>query len=212
MKGSCSNSQRLEGNLLVFTTTNENKFFEVRTALGATGIPLRSLQDFGSAPHVEETGTSFAENAKLKAEAYYEFLQKPVLAEDSGLVIPALGGYPGIASARIADTDEERIRIILDKLKVAEDRLAYYVCNVYFISAEETEQVEATCHGSITESPMGTLGFGYDPIFKPDGSARTFGQMSVREKANYSHRAKAVRLLLPRLLSAFRLNPTKTLR
>src|SRR5262249_40415055 len=184
MKGSCSNSQRLEGNLLVFATTNENKFFEVRTALGATGIPLRSLRDFAGAPRVEETGTTFSENAKLKAEKYFEFLQKPVLAEDSGLVVSALDGYPGIASARLAGTDEERIRIILEKLKGAKDRAAYYVCNLCFLSGEEMQQVEATSHGSILESPLGTLGFGYDPIFRPDESARSFGQMSVREKAN----------------------------
>jgi len=212
MKGSCNNSQRLEGNLLVFATTNENKFFEVRTALGATGIPLRSLRDYPGAPEVEETGSTFAENAKLKAKTYFEFLQKPVLAEDSGLIVPALGGYPGIASARIAGTDEERIGIILEKLRDSKDRAAYYVCNLCFLSGDEMHQVEATCDGSILESPVGTLGFGYDPIFRPKASARSFGQMSVREKANYSHRAAAVRLMLPRLLAAFRPNPTKTLR
>lgn len=203
MSSSCNNFLPADGRYLVVATTNDNKFFEIRSALGAIAIPLFMLQRFPPIEPPEETGTSFLENARIKAQAYYRALQKPVLAEDSGLVIPALDGYPGIHSARIAQTDPERIRIILDKLKPGMDRHAGYVCSMVVVTERGAQEVEARCSGWIVEKPVGELGFGYDPIFQPEGSPKTFGQMSIKEKSNYSHRGKAAQLMIPHLLTAF---------
>lgn len=204
MSGFCNNSPPPDGKLLVVATTNDNKFFEIRSALGAIAIPLYTLHKFPPVTVPEETGITFMENAKIKAEAYFRELKRPVLAEDSGLVVPALDGYPGIHSARIAATDPERIRIILEKLGPGMDRAAAYVCSMVFIMDGRLHEVEASCTGWIVREPVGERGFGYDPIFQPAGSPKTFGQMSIKEKSNYSHRGKAAQLMIPHLLSAFR--------
>lgn len=204
MSGSCNNSPPPDGKSLVVATTNDNKFFEIRSALGPSAVPLYTLNRFPRIKPPEETGATFMENARIKAEAYFHALQRPVLAEDSGLVVPALDGYPGIHSARIAETDPERIRIILEKLGPHMDRAAAYVCSMVFIVEGRLHEVEASCRGWIVKMPVGERGFGYDPIFQPEGSPKTFGQMSIKEKSNYSHRGKAAQLLIPHLLSEFR--------
>lgn len=213
MKDSCNNSPPSTGKYLILASTNRNKFFEIRTAFGHTGIPLYSLSDFPEVPEAPETGSTFAENARQKALYYHAQFGKPVLAEDSGLVIPALGGFPGIHSARVAPTDPLRIAIILDRLRelqagspsaIPSIRNAYYFCSIAAIVNEEAIEAEGRCDGVLIEQPDGDLGFGYDPIFRPEGVAKTFGRMSIKEKSQYSHRARAVHAILPRLLEAFR--------
>lgn len=213
MKDSCNNSPPSTGKYLILASTNRNKFFEIRTALGHTGIPLYSLSDFPEVPEAPETGHTFAENALQKARYYHAHFGKPVLAEDSGLVIPALGGFPGIHSARVAPTDPIRIAIILERLRelqasrAAEDsslRNAYYFCSIAAIVNEEVIEAEGRCDGVLIEQPEGELGFGYDPIFRPEGLTKTFGKMSIKEKSQYSHRARAIHAVLPRLLEVFR--------
>ena len=200
MRRSCSNSPRSADKYLIIATHNQNKFFEIRLALGPLRIPVFSLKDFPDVPEAPETGNSFSENARMKADFYYKILKKPLLAEDSGLVIPALNGYPGIYSARIASNDADRIALILQKLRDCADRSAAYVCGMVFSNGKESESAEGICRGMIVEAPKGNQGFGYDPIFKPEESLKTFGQMTMTEKSNYSHRARAVTRLLPRLL------------
>jgi XTP/dITP diphosphohydrolase len=208
MVGSCNNYRPSGDRLLLLATTNPNKFFEIRTALGQLGIPLCSLKDFPKIDESPETGSTFAENAAQKANYYWEKFQKPVMAEDSGLVIPSLDGFPGIYSARIGPDDTSRIGMVLDKLKNHDlDRRAYYICSIMLIVNGASYTVEGRCDGSILEVPDGTQGFGYDPIFLPDGALRSFGRMSIKEKSQYSHRAQAVHKIIPYLISEFRKIP-----
>jgi XTP/dITP diphosphohydrolase len=208
MVGPCNNYRPSGDRLLLLATTNQNKVFEIRTALGQLGIPLCSLKDFSQVPEAPETGSTFAENASQKAHYYWEKFQKPVLAEDSGLVIPSLGGFPGVQSARIGPDDQSRIEIVLDKLKSPElERNAYYICSIMLIVNETHYAAEGRCDGTLLSAPDGTQGFGYDPIFLPDGALRPFGRMSIKEKSQYSHRAQAVHRIIPHLISEFRRIP-----
>jgi XTP/dITP diphosphohydrolase len=178
--------------------------------LGQLGIPLYSLNDFPSIDEAPETGSTFAQNAAQKAKYYWEHFKKPVLAEDSGLVVPALGGFPGIHSARIGPDDATRTQIVLQKLKELDSasRDAYYICSIMLIVNSQSYAVEGRCDGTLAEEPDGTQGFGYDPIFIPEGLTRTFGRMSIKEKSQYSHRAKAIHLIIPHLISEFRKIPS----
>lgn len=205
MSVSCNNSPPSDGKYLVVATTNEDKFFEIRTALGQIGIALYTLKSFAQIEPPEETGSTFLENARLKATCYFQTLQKPLLAEDSGLVIPSLGGFPGIHSARVAPTDADRIRLVLDRLGSSSDRAAFYQCSMVFLFQGQQYEAEGFCQGRITGEAVGDRGFGYDPIFQPDGSPRTFGEMSIREKTNFSHRGKAARELIPALLQTIKI-------
>ncbi len=214
MKDSRSSSL-LSGKELIIATTNEGKFAEICGELSFLEISLRSLNDFQELPEVQETGSTFEENARLKAAFYYSRLQRSVLAEDSGLVVPALGGFPGIHSARIARDDVSRIRAVLERLEELEKALsqeseaakqlrsADFVCSLVFASVKDTYAVEGRCHGKIQTIPSGTQGFGYDPIFAPEGASKTFGQMDRAEKANFSHRAKALKAMMPILMNEF---------
>jgi XTP/dITP diphosphohydrolase len=208
MVGPCNNYRPSGDRLLLVATTNQNKVFEIRTALGQLGIPLCSLKDFPQVAEAPETGSTFAENASQKANYYWAKFQKPVLAEDSGLIIPSLGGFPGVQSARIGPDDQSRIEIVLDKLKNPElNRKAYYICSIMLIVNGSHYAVEGRCDGTLLETPDGTQGFGYDPIFLPDGALRPFGRMSIKEKSQYSHRAEAIHRIIPYLISEFRKIP-----
>jgi XTP/dITP diphosphohydrolase len=213
MKGYCSSSRPSGNRLLLLATTNEHKFFEIRTALGQIGIPLYSLRDFPPVAEAPEIGSTFNEIAAQKAQYYWKHFGKPVIAEDSGLVIPALNNFPGIRSARIASDDPLRIQIVLDRLRSLEQekdsgdgnlRDAYYICNMIFIANGRQYAVEGRCDGTILEQPDGEMGFGYDPIFLPNHARVSFGRMSIKQKSQYSHRAKAVHLMIPHILAEFR--------
>ncbi|HEY4491564.1 MAG TPA: RdgB/HAM1 family non-canonical purine NTP pyrophosphatase [Acidobacteriota bacterium] len=186
----------------MIATTNQGKFREIAAELKPLAISLDSLSSFKGAPESPETGISFAENAMQKADFYFDYLRTAVLAEDSGLVIPSLDGFPGLHSARVAATDSERIQTVLDRLRNREDRSAYYVCHIVVKTGTRLCVSEGTCHGRITSVPEGDQGFGYDPIFQPEGAVSTFGQMRLIEKSAYSHRGRAARKLLPCLQQA----------
>jgi len=202
MRGSCNCFPRSADKSLVIATSNTGKFFEIRSSFGPLGsrIRLLSLADFDDVPEAPETGATFAENALQKAQFYSDRLRQSVLAEDSGLVVPVLDGFPGIHSARVASDDLSRIRLILEKLHPGTDRSAYYVCNMVFVHEGKVFAVEGKCSGTIAETPDGDQGFGYDPVFRPAGSTKTFGRMTVKEKSQYSHRARAVQLMIPHIL------------
>lgn len=203
MSRSCNNSPRFADKYLVIATSNENKFFEIRTALGPLKIPVNFLRDYNNIPEAPETGSTFADNAREKAEFYFQHLQRPLLAEDSGLVIPALQGFPGLYSARIGKNDDERIRLVLEKMRNLSDRSAYYICSMVFKTAESSIEAEGICNGTLLQQPQGEQGFGYDPIFQPHDAARPFGLMTIKEKSNYSHRALAVQKLIPLIQKYF---------
>jgi XTP/dITP diphosphohydrolase len=208
MKDYSSNSLPFTDKILVIATFNENKYREIEKAFEHLNIELLSLKNFqGEIPEAPETGESFAENARQKAEFYSKFFKgRPVLAEDSGLVVPSLDGYPGIHSARIAHDDQGRIDSVLTRLQnpsKSSSRFAYYVCSMHFLSGDHQISVEARCEGTIVKEPKGNSGFGYDPIFQPEGSNKTFGQMTVQEKSQYSHRARAAAKISPAIQKEF---------
>jgi XTP/dITP diphosphohydrolase len=192
---------------IVIATSNRGKFIELQDALRVLNVQLLNLNDFPGIREAPEDGNSFAEIALGKAAFYYAQLQLPVLAEDSGLVIMALGGFPGTRSARVANTDHERISIILEKLNGVQDRSAFFHCSMVFMTATESILAEGRCNGMVTEYPRGTLGFGYDPVFQPEGSVHTFAEMDLPAKAICSHRARALRRLLPQIRSRMANHP-----
>ena len=193
--------------ILVLGTTNAGKLRELSELLAPLGIPCESLAGHAGAVEVEETGGSFAENAALKAVEQARALGRWVLAEDSGLVVDALGGAPGIYSARFSGagaTDARNNALLLERLagRRGSERAAHYACHATL--ADPSGNVVATstgiCSGQIAESPAGSGGFGYDPLFIVTEYHRTFGDLSPAVKALISHRARALRAIIPAIL------------
>lgn len=192
---------------LVLGTTNAGKLRELAELLAPLGIPCRSLADEPNAVDVEETGSSFAANAALKAAAQARAIGTWVLAEDSGLVVTALGGAPGIYSARFsgaAATDASNNALLLEQLAQhrGTDRSAHYACHAAL--ADPGGAIVATscgtCGGVIAEAASGAGGFGYDPLFIVPEYHRTFGELSAAVKALISHRGRALRAMVPALV------------
>ena len=179
---------------IVVATQNEHKVDEYRELLKDQNVELRSLKDFPNFPDVEENGTSFAENAGLKAAAASTYCDAPAFADDSGLEVEALDGRPGIYSARYAPTSRERIEKLLGELEGCENRRARFVCAIAIaFNGEVIETFEGEVKGVIVSAPRGEGGFGYDPVFLPDGYDQTFGEMAAELKNSISHRANAFR-------------------
>ncbi|HEX8749450.1 MAG TPA: XTP/dITP diphosphatase [Pyrinomonadaceae bacterium] len=184
---------------LVIATRNPGKLVEVRELLHDLNINLRSLTDFPASAEVEETGRTFADNASIKAVAYALQTGSWTLSDDSGLEVDALNGAPGVYSARYAGehaTDAERIELLLSELARTGDpaRRARFVCAVSLAdpSGSIINIATGTCEGRIAHAPMGSRGFGYDPIFIPDGFEQSFGELSSEIKQIISHRARAL--------------------
>lgn len=183
---------------LLIATTNSGKLREVQQILGSAQFELFTLGDFPDIEPIAETGSTFAENASLKACGYARQTNVLTLAEDSGLEIDALGGAPGVRSARfISETTsyEERNRTILDQLENEKHRAARFV-SVIAIAGRGGQLLRAStgmCEGRISASVRGTGGFGYDPIFIPNGYDLTFGELPSGLKNLISHRARALR-------------------
>ena len=177
-------------------TSNPHKLQEIRGLLGPLGIDVIAPAEVGGLPDIPETGKTFAANARLKAMAAAGMKNRAAFAEDSGLEVFALGGEPGVYSARYAGpqaTDAERIAKLLDRLKDQPDRSARFVCVVAVATPRGVVGLaEGEVRGRIAERPAGTGGFGYDPVFVPEGHDRTFGEMPQAEKDKLSHRARAL--------------------
>ncbi len=179
---------------IVVATTNAHKVEEYKRLLADQKIELKSLADFPGYPGVEENGSTFAENASIKALDACRYCDVPAFADDSGLEVTALNGRPGIHSSRYADSDPERISRLLRELEGATDRSARFVCVIAIaINGEVIETFEGEVRGRIIDAPRGNNGFGYDPIFVPEGMDRTFAELSSEEKNQISHRAAACR-------------------
>lgn len=183
---------------IIIATKNAGKVKEFEEFFAPYEITVKSLLDFENLPDVEETGTTFEENAALKAEQITAHVQAPVLADDSGLMIDALDGRPGIYSARYAGeekNDQANIDKVLDELQDVpeEKRTARFIC-VLAIAEPGKETIFRTgyCEGKIASEPKGTNGFGYDPIFIPDGYDETLGQLAPEVKNQISHRKNAL--------------------
>ncbi len=193
--------------VLVLGTRNPKKLGELVELLAPQGFVLKTLADFPAAIEVAETGDSFAANAALKATVQAQHLGQWVLGEDSGLAVDALGGAPGIYSARFSGegaTDEKNNRLLLEKLGHVslENRTAHYVCSAAL--SDPSGRVRATseglCRGRILLAPAGSGGFGYDPLFEIVECHRTFGELAPAVKGVLSHRSRALRLLVPQLV------------
>lgn len=187
----------MSGSLLV-ATHNAGKLREVRQILEPDGWKVLSADDVEDLPDVEETGTTFEENATLKARAAASRTGLPALADDSGLEVDALDGAPGVFSARYAGpdaTDADRIAKLLAQMEKTTDteRRARFVCAIAACRPDGTcETLRATCEGTIVQAPRGDGGFGYDPVFLPDGENQTFAELPAEKKNAISHRGRAL--------------------
>ncbi len=184
---------------LVIATGNRNKIREIQDKFsGIEGLTLVPLSDYANPPEVIEDGTTFLENARKKAAEIADFTGLPAMADDSGLVVDALDGRPGILSARYGGEsadDTARNLMILEELRgiPAERRTARFVCLIAIVFPDGRHySAEGTCEGVITESMKGSHGFGYDPIFFLPDMGRTMAELPLEEKNRISHRAKAL--------------------
>ena len=187
---------------VVLATRNAGKVAELRRILlDVDGVDLVGLDAFPDAPEVEETGATFAENALLKARAIAAHTGLPAVADDSGLCVDALGGDPGVRSARWAgepSDDAANLALVLRQVAGAADRRAHFACAAAVVVPGVGERVaEGRVDGTLVEAPRGTGGFGYDPVFVPDGEDRTTAEMPPAEKDAISHRGRAFRALAP---------------
>lgn len=196
---------------LVLGTANRDKGRELAELLAPYGFQIRTLTDVTDPLDVVEDGESFAENARTKASEQARHLGQWVLADDSGLEVDALGGAPGVYSARYAGpaaTNQANNDKLLEELGGTpwEKRAAHYYCHVALADPSGAIRAEssAICRGRIRLDPAGTNGFGYDPLFEIVELHRTFGQLGPRVKAALSHRARALRAIVPQLVSLAR--------
>jgi len=200
---------------LIVATRNAKKKREILEILGDLPIALHDLSEHPAAPEVVEDGTTFEANARKKAVETAKTLGQWVLGEDSGLVVPALNGRPGVYSARFAgkqgDDAANNARLLAELAPLPDDRrAAYYVCTAALAdpSAEVRGVVEGRCHGVILKDFRGQGGFGYDPLFLIPEWRQTFGELTPRVKNALSHRARALEQLRPVLMQCFGLHGT----
>ena len=183
---------------ICLASNNQHKIEELKQLLG-NHILLKTLSEIGCNEDIEETGSSFEENSKIKSDFVYNKFKINCLSDDSGLEIDALGGRPGVFSARysgIHGDHPSNIRKVLEELKGVENRAARFRTVISLNLEGETIQFDGVVEGKINFGPAGTDGFGYDPIFIPSGYETTFAQMSSDEKNKISHRAEAIKKLL----------------
>ena len=184
---------------IVAATTNKGKIREFQEILGELGYEVVSMHDEGIDVEVEETGSTFSENALIKARAVSLLCDYPVIADDSGLCVDAMDGAPGIYSARFAGedaTDYDRNVKLLETLEGEENRKAQYVAAIAYISPDGTEiTTEGTIKGEILTEEHGTGGFGYDPLFWCTEIKKCFGEATPDEKNAVSHRGRALKKL-----------------
>jgi len=187
----------------VLATNNPKKLTEMAAILESLGVEVVSPKELGIHIEVEETGTTFAENAMLKAKAICEAAALPAIADDSGLCVDALNGGPGVYSARYGGEgldDVGRYRLLLNNLRGQTSRAAHFACAIACAFPNgDTLTAEGKCDGTIAFAPMGEGGFGYDPIFFVPEKAKTFSQLTAEEKAEISHRGKALVIFAEKL-------------
>ena len=189
---------RQSGQKIVIASHNEGKVDEIRVLLSFTGLDVLSAKEL-SLPEPVEDGKTFIANAEIKAKTCAEKSGLLSLADDSGLVVPALGGAPGIYSARWAGPQKDfyaAMTLLENKLQPIDNRHAYFVCALSLAQPDGTcYTYEGEVHGQLVWPPRGELGFGYDPIFEPEGYDQTFGEINPELKHKISHRAAAFGLL-----------------
>ena len=188
--------------IFVIASNNKKKVEELRRILNPLGITAHTPAELGiSLDDVEETGQTFRENAEIKARAAMEKSGYPAIADDSGLCVDALGGRPGVYSARYSDTDENKINKLISELIGTDndDRSAHFECVICCCFRDgETLFAEGRCDGTIGYAPRGNNGFGYDPIFFVEGN-KTFAELTDNQKDAISHRGRALKELSEKL-------------
>ena len=184
---------------LIVASKNQAKWLEIKRMLSDLAYEVRYLGEFKKAPDISETGSTFKQNAEIKALAANHFTDKLCIADDSGLVVEALDGKPGVHSSRFAAvnaTDEMNTALLLEKLKnvPTEKRNAFFVCHIAIADKKRIIwNEENICCGKIAlRQSEGKYGFGYDPVFIPRGFEKTFADMTPQEKDKLSHRSKAL--------------------
>lgn len=189
---------------LIIASNNEGKIKEYKEILKPFGYDVISQKEAGIDIEIPETGTNYRENALLKAEGIYKLTKTAVLSDDSGLSIDFLNGGPGLYSARFKSnlSQKEKNQYIIDEMKDTDNRKAKFVCSICFIFENgEKIEVQGICNGKISRKIEGERGFGYDPIFIPDGYDKTFSDIGQEEKNKISHRALAIKELIEKLKS-----------
>ena len=185
--------------ILVLASHNKGKTKEIKSLLSDFPVEIRDLNQFGPIPAIVEDGTTFDENAYKKASLTARYLGLPALADDSGLMVEALNGAPGVFSARYAGpdaTDEQRCRKLLKELGESEQRDASFECVLSIaVPSGPALTYEGRCNGRISRQPMGSNGFGYDPVFFYPPLNKTFAQLRLEQKNQVSHRGKALQEL-----------------
>ena len=183
-------------NILILATRNKGKKKEIKQLLKDQDISIKDLDDFGPIPKIEEDGASFDENAYKKASFVSRILGHPAMADDSGLVVEALNGEPGIYSARYAGgnaTDKKNCEKLIRKLKGIKNRKAVFECVISIaVPTGAALTYEGRCEGIILDKPAGENGFGYDPFFYYPDLNKTFAEVSMEEKSRVSHRGRAL--------------------
>ena len=187
----------------VLATHNPGKLKEMGAILAQFGVEVVSPRDLGITVDVEETGTTFAENAMLKAKAICAAAKLPAIADDSGLCVDALNGGPGVYSARYGGEgldDKGRYMLLLNNMRGQPTRAAHFACAIAcaFPNGDELT-AEGRCDGTIAFAPMGEGGFGYDPVFFVPELKKTFGQLTAEEKSAISHRGRALAAFVEKL-------------
>lgn len=182
---------------LILASNNKKKIAELRSILADAGAQVVSQREAGCDFEVEETGTTFAENARLKAEAVLKATGCAAIADDSGLMVDALNGEPGVLSARYTGshdaTDEERYTFLLKKLGNEKNRRAKFVCCICCMFPDgHVIETRGECPGEILTAPRGRGGFGYDPVFAPEGYGSSMAELGTDFKNRISHRARAL--------------------
>jgi XTP/dITP diphosphohydrolase len=181
---------------IVLATRNQGKTAEIGKLLEGFPVRIKNLDDFGPIPEVKEDGETFDDNAYKKSSFTARILGLPALADDSGLLVKALDGAPGVHSARYAGmsaTDEDRCSKLLMEMKDKKDRSAAFECVISIaVPTGAALTYEARCEGLITETMVGSNGFGYDPVFYYPPLKKTFAQLTMEEKGRVSHRGKAL--------------------
>ncbi len=183
---------------IIFFSHNDSKIKEVKKLFEETEINILTLYDFPNISKPNETGSTFDENAKIKSIYGYKKIKLPCFADDSGICIGALGGSPGIKSKRflkINNDHKKTFKTIINKTKELSNFYAYFQTSVSLTFDNQSIFFQGVVSGKISSEPRGKYGFHYDPIFIPEGSKKTFGEMTVEEKNKISHRARAIEKL-----------------
>jgi XTP/dITP diphosphohydrolase len=193
---------------IFIATKNKGKIKEISYCLNGLGIEILSMQDKPDVPDIEETGKTFEENAWIKAKEFYDIVKMPVLADDSGLEVDYLNGAPGVYSSRYAGenaSDDDNCIKLLMELKNADEskRTARFHCIAVYYDGKDKKIFDGVCEGHIIDQKRGTNGFGYDPLFVPEGYSQTYAELSDEVKNKISHRGKALQKFREYLLINF---------